>query len=162
MRKTSKTRSTRPKGFFSADEERAIVEAISEAERQTSAELRVHLEHHCESGNAYERARQTFEEIGMTATEARNGVLIYLATGDRLFAVLGDKGIDERVSDGFWEDVVEIMAANFRQGGFVAGMTLGIAKIAEKLARHFPHAGGADDVNELSNEISHGETDPTA
>ena len=108
-------------------------------------------------GDVYERAVEDFEKLGMTETAERNGVLIYFATGDRKFCVLGDRGINERVPDGFWDDVVELMSAQFRRGSFLTGMTMGIGRIGEKLAQYFPYAGDDVDENELSDEISHGE-----
>ena len=154
MRQNPKQRSHRPKSFFSREEERAIVEAIAAAERQTSGEIRIHLEHHG-TGDVYERAKAVFEQLGMTQTEQRNGVLIYFATADHQFALLGDRGIHEHVGDDFWREIVEIMQENFRAGGFVLGMTLAIARIGEQLALHFPHDARAD-RNELSDEISRG------
>ena len=151
-----RSRRKRPRAFFDESEQRAVVEAIEAAERRTSGEIRVHLEHHCPGGDAYERARELFEKLGMTATEARNGVLVYLATGDGQFAVLGDAGIDEKVEEGFWDDVVALMQERFRADDFAGGMTAGIRLVGEKLADHFPYAGDADDVNELSDEISFG------
>lgn len=153
MREKPKSRKERPRDFFSKDEERSIVEAIKKAERRTSGEIRVHLEHHCK-GDAYERGRKAFEELGMTQTELRNGVLIYLATGDHDFAVLGDSGIHEKVPENYWADVVALMSENFKQGAFVAGMTLAIAQIGEKLSEFFPYAGDEVDRNELDDELS--------
>jgi uncharacterized membrane protein len=147
-------RSKRPRSFFTAEEAQAIVSAIGEAERDTSGEIRVHLEHRCPGGDAYQRGRRVFEELGMTATAARNGVLIYLATADRCFAVLGDKGIHEVVPDGFWDDVVAGMQSAFQADDFAGGMTHGIRRIGEKLAAFFPYAGDEHDVNELPDELS--------
>lgn len=148
------SRRKRPKAFFSEAEQKAIVEAIGRAERETSGEIRVHLEYHCDGGDAYERGREVFEELGMTATEARNGVLIYLATGDGVFAVLGDKGIDEVVPEGFWDEIVGGMSAAFAEDDFTRGMTEGITRIGEKLGEFFPYAGDEADVNELSDDLS--------
>ncbi len=146
-------RRRRPKAFFDAEEEKRIVAAIGSAEKRTSGEIRVHLEHRCPGGDPYERGRKVFEDLGMTATAARNGVLIYLATGDGLFSVLGDLGIHERVPENFWDDVVELMSRHFAQDRFAEGMCEGIAAIGEKLSEFFPYAGEAD-LNELSDELS--------
>lgn len=153
-------RHTRPRAFFDAGEQRAIVEAIEAAERRTSGEIRVHLEHHCKGGDAYERGRELFEQLGMTATAERNGVLVYLATGDGDFAVLGDRGIHEHVGPEFWDDVVAHMQECFRAGEFARGMTEAITRIGHQLSARFPYEGEATDVNELDDEISFGEYDP--
>jgi uncharacterized membrane protein len=147
-------RRRRPKAFFDEEEERRIVGAIEAAEHATSGEIRVHLEHRCKGGDAYERGRKVFEELGMTATELRNGVLVYLATGDGVFSVLGDSGIHERVPEGFWDDVVELMTGHFANDDFAGGLVAGIERIGEKLAEFFPYAGDEADVNELPDELS--------
>ena len=148
------SRRKRPKAFFSPNERRAIEEAIGRAETATSGELRVHLEYHCPVDDAYERGKKVFEELGMTATAQRNGVLIYLATGDGSFAVLGDRGIDEVVPEGFWDEIVQSMSARFREDDFVRGMTEGIERIGEKLSEFFPYAGDDVDENELPDDLS--------
>jgi uncharacterized membrane protein len=155
----SPSRRKPPRKFFDAGEQRAIVEAIEAAERRTSGEIRVHLEHHCKGGDAYARARTVFEEIGMTATAERNGVLVYVATGDGVFAVIGDVGIHEQVGPAFWDDVVTHMQERFTAGDFALGMTEAITRIGHKLAAHFPYAGDAADVNELGDEISFGDAE---
>ncbi len=88
-----KARSDRPKKFFTEDEQKAIVAAIGAAELKTSGEIRVHIERDVPrkapaSGDAYLRAREMFAKLGMHATEARNGVLFYLATRSRRFVAL--------------------------------------------------------------------------
>lgn len=150
-------RSKRPRAFFDDREAAAVLEAIREAERTTSGEIRVHLEYRCKDGDPYERGKQVFEELGMTATAQRNGVLIYMATKDRRFAVLGDSGIDEVVPEGFWSDVVQSMETAFRAGDFAEGMTGGIRRIGEKLSQYFPYAGDDVDENELPDELSVGD-----
>ena len=150
-------RSERPRSFFDDQEAAAVLAAIGEAERATSGEIRVHLERHCKDGDPYQRGKQVFEELEMTATAQRNGVLIYLATKDHCFAVLGDRGIDEVVPEGFWNDVVQEMEAAFRDGDFARGMTDGIRRTGEKLAEFFPYAGDDVDENELPDELSLGE-----
>ncbi len=142
------------KKFFSKDEQKKVVEAIKQAEKETSGEIRVHLESKCK-GDALERAVKMFGKLKMHKTELRNGVIIYLAVQDRKFAIFGDKGINEVVPENFWEDVKEVMKAYFIKSEFVEGLTRGIAMIGEKLKEFFPYQ--QDDVNELSDEISMGE-----
>jgi uncharacterized membrane protein len=89
----------------------------------------------------------------MTKTAQRNGVLIFLAIKDKKFAVLGDVGINEKVPEGFWNDVVGIMAEHFRKNKFAEGISEATIRIGEKLKAYFPHQ--ADDKNELSDNISY-------
>ncbi|MES2656570.1 MAG: TPM domain-containing protein [Bacteroidota bacterium] len=139
--------------FFSKTEQDSIVSAIQKAELNTSGEIRVHLEPNCEI-DAVERAKQVFEELNMHATELKNGVLFYLAYTDKKFAIIGDSGIHEKVSDAFWNEEKEILQTHFKNKQFTEGLCLGIAKAGEKLQQYFPYQ--SNDTNELSNDISFG------
>ena len=101
--------------FFTETEQQQIVEAIKNAEQQTSGEIRVHVEPDCK-GDPYQRAKGVFEKLGMHATELKNGVLFYVAYKDKKFAVLGDQGIHEKVTQHFWDNVKELMQAYFKNG----------------------------------------------
>lgn len=146
-------RSQRPRAFLSAAEQATVVAAIQTAERSTSGEIRVHLERHCKGGDPLARGREVFERLGLTATAARNGVLIYVAVVDRQFAVLGDEGIDRVVPAGYWDEIVAAMAERFRADDFAGGLQLAIGRIGAKLATSFPSLGAAD-RNELPDEIN--------
>jgi uncharacterized membrane protein len=139
--------------FLSKEEEQLVVEAIKSAEFQTGGEIRVHVESLCK-GNVLDRAASLFKSLKLHETELRNGVLIYLSTSDRKFAIIGDAGINAVVPADFWEDVKETMIKNFSTGNMVQGFVLGIAKVGEKLKEFFPYQ--EDDVNELPDEISYG------
>ena len=139
--------------FLTKEEEQEIVEAIRMAEKETSGEIRVHIEK-TTLKVPYDRALEVFHELGMDATELQNGVLIYLAVADKKFVICGDKGINELVADDFWNSTKEVMAAQFKIGDFKQGLIDGITSAGEQLQKYFPYQEG--DVNELSNEISKG------
>lgn len=139
--------------FLTAPEEREIVEAIRMAERNTSGEIRVHIEKST-SIAAYDRALEVFHLLKMDNTKLQNGVLIYVAVDDHSFVVCGDKGIDNVVPDDFWDCTRDAMQEQFRQGNFKQGLINGITRAGEKLQQYFPWEEG--DTDELSNEISKG------
>ncbi len=139
--------------FFSAGEKAAIEAAIQEAEKNTSGEIRLHVEMPCPE-NVLDRAAYWFAELKMHKTEQRNGVLFYLAVADRKFAILGDVGINARVPAGFWDEVTALVLADFKEQKFAQGLISGIQKAGENLKTFFPYQ--SDDVNELSDEISFG------
>jgi len=141
-----------PVFFFSKKEKQQIVAAIHRAEKNTSGEIRLHLEYKVRD-HVFGHAKKVFHKIGMTKTEHRNGVLIFLVIKDKKFAVLGDVGINERVPDGFWNEVVEIMQDHFKQDKFAEGISEAIVRIGEKLKAYFPHQ--ANDKNELPDTISY-------
>lgn len=139
--------------FFTPAEEEAIVAAIQQAEKNTSGEIRVHIEQHSEKP-PLERAQEVFFQLGMNATTARNGVLFYLGTDDRAFAIIGDEGIDKVVEDDFWDCTKDTVIDHFKQTRFADGLVAGILKAGERLKQYFPYA--ADDKNELPDTISKG------
>jgi uncharacterized membrane protein len=140
-----------PKKFFNPEEQERITGEIRKAEEKTSGEIRVHLDC-CAREDALDKAKKIFERLGMTRTEQRNGVLIYLATENRKFAILGDEGIHRVVPENYWEDVKDKMQAEFQKGRFLEGICLGVREIGEKLKTHFPVE--ENDRNELPNTIS--------
>jgi uncharacterized membrane protein len=89
----------------------------------------------------------------MTETRAKNGVLILLSPANREFFVLGDRGIDEKVPQNFWEEITEGMSQFFKKDQFADGLVHGILKIGEKLKTYFPYQ--RDDSNELPDGISY-------
>ena len=133
-------RRNNPKKFFSADEQKRILEAIEKAEDHTSGEIRLHLEGRCPTEEPLDHAKELFFQLEMDKTAQRNGVLIYLATASHRFAILGDEGIHRVVPENFWEDVKELMVSHFREDDFGQGMVEGIARIGEKAPRIFPLA----------------------
>lgn len=137
--------------FFTPEQKEKIIEAVREAEKETSGEIRVHLETRC-SEDVLDRAAWLFGKLGMHKTKERNGVLFYLAVEDRKFAVIGDSGINAVVPEGFWNQVKEIMRKNFSAGRFTEGLTEGIHLAGRQLKNFFPCR--EDDRNELSDEIS--------
>lgn len=139
--------------FLTNEEEQEIVAAISMAEKETSGEIRVHIEK-TTSKVPYERALEVFEELKMHHTELKNGVLIYLAVSDKTFAICGDKGINDVVTEDFWESTKDAMMTHFKCGDFKQGLIDGIQKAGAQLKNYFPWQEG--DTNELSNEISKG------
>lgn len=137
--------------FLSEAERARVAEAISQAERLTSGEIRVHLEDHIED-DVLDHAAFIFEELGMQRTLERNAVLIYVCVADRKVAVVGDKGINERVPPNFWSDVVAVLKLHFAAGRQADGLCEAVHMVGEKLKAFFPYR--AEDRNELTNEVS--------
>ncbi|WP_396164449.1 TPM domain-containing protein [Flavobacterium sp.] len=140
--------------FLSKEEEQEIVQAIVEAEKNTSGEVRVHIENHSNK-TPLERAQEVFFELKMEATNDRNGVLFYVSVTDKKFAIIGDQGINELVATDFWNATKEIVLNHFKQGAFKQGLVEGILSAGNQLKAYFPYQ--SDDEDELSNEISKSE-----
>lgn len=142
------------KHFFTDLQKKALVEAISSAELNTSGEIRLHLTEHCKN-DPRDEAVAMFGQLKMHQTEQRNGVLIFLAVVDKKFAIIGDKGINELVPEDFWDSIRDQMLSHFKNQEFDLGLIKGIEQVGEKLKKYFPIRN--NDVNELTNDISYNE-----
>lgn len=142
--------------IFNQEEQEKIEHAISLAENLTSGEIRLVVERRVHDKEAIDLAKDYFEKLKMHQTALRNGVLIYLATDDHQFAIIGDAGIDSKVPGDFWESTKDLMLGSFRKGDYVSGLIAGIEKAGEQLGRYFPRR--SDDVNELPNDIYFGKS----
>jgi uncharacterized membrane protein len=128
-----------------------IEQAIAQAELQTSAEIRVHIEDEC-TDTALDRAVYVFTSLKMHETAQRNGILIYIAMENRKAAVIGDKGIHEKVAPSYWNDELHLMLEAFKNNQHELGICRIVENMGRLLARHFPIR--LDDVNELSNKVT--------
>jgi len=137
--------------FLSRKEEQRVVEAIRIAEKQTSGEIRVHLESY-DNAEVYKRAQEVFHLLKMNNTKQENGVILYVAVNLKKFVVYGDRGINEIVGADFWNSTRDLIQKNFKEGKFDQGLIDGIKEIGEVLKAHFPW--DVNDENELSDEIS--------
>ncbi|PTX44401.1 TLP18.3/Psb32/MOLO-1 phosphatase superfamily protein [Christiangramia gaetbulicola] len=144
--------SIKSEAFLSKREEEEVVEAIRQAERKTSGEIRVHLEPSTGDQDIFERAMEVFHALKMDNTKESNGVLIYVAVEDRNFVIYGDKGINDVVPDDFWESTKELIVGHFKNGKFKDGLVDGVLKAGEQLQKHFPW--DENNTNELSDQIS--------
>jgi len=138
------------KEFLEKLDQDRIVKAIQNAEERTSGEIRIHVQP--KSGSDIRQfAERTFERLGMTRTALRNGVLLFIASEENRFAILGDRGIDQKVPPGFWDEIAAKLTIRFKNGEFTDGIVEAINAAGEHLKEYFPRA--TDDVNELSDQI---------
>ena len=140
--------------FFTEEESAEIENAIIEAEKVTSGEIRVHLENTCDE-KILDHTSWVFEELEMHTTEKRNGILIYMAVEDKTFSIIGDVGINQMVPKEFWENTKNDMRASFKKGQFKGGLIEAINSIGINLKAHYPVQ--EDDKDELPNTISYGD-----
>lgn len=139
------------KKFFTADEQLQIVEAIQEAEKNTSGEIRIHIDGFC-FGSAVKKAQKLFQKLGMFQTEDRNGILIYIAVLSHKIAVVGDEGIHNKLGTEYWESIVKEIVDAFAHHKKVEGLRKGIIHCGDQLKVHFPYQ--SNDKNELNDSIS--------
>lgn len=143
------------KEFFTARQKEQLVEAIQNAERRTSGEIRLFVESKCRFVDAMDRAKEIFVQLGMEKTDERNATLVYVAVKDRQAAILGDEGIHQKVGQQYWEAEVKKMLLYFRSEQLTEGLCSIINDIGEALHFHFPYSA-EHDKNELPDDIVFG------
>ncbi len=139
--------------FLTREEEQEIVQAILRAEKNTSGEIRIHIEPHTRLEHD-KRAKEVFHLLKMDNTKEGNGVIIYVAVNDRKFSIYGDQGIHKVVGDTFWNSTKDVIESHFKKGNYKQGLIDGILMAGKVLEKHFPWHHG--NTNELSDEISKG------
>ena len=141
----------RTKEFISKLDHDRIVEAIREAEAKTSGEVRVYVQRGELKEDVLNVAQTRFHKLGMDKTDARNGVLIFVAPRVHKFAVVGDEAIHKHCGNDLWGRVVAKMREHFRSERFSDAIVDAIRDIGEVLARYFPREAG--DRNELPDVV---------
>ena len=145
----------RPKDFFSAKDKEQIVQAIRNAERETSGEIRVYVESRNPLMNVMERAAEIFFNLKMEQTDDRNAVLLYIAMKDKELALFGDEGIYKRVGADYWNSEVKNMISQFSKENISNGIEQCIQHIGQTLKEKFPYDATID-RNELPDDIVFG------
>jgi len=138
---------------LSKKEEKKIIKAIQEAERNTSGEIRVHIDAE-PSENHLDMAVSVFQSLKMNETRHRNGVLFHVSPKDHNFTVIGDIGIDAVTPDDFWDEIKQKVIKKFKKEKYAKGLVKGIEMAGVALQKYFPYQN--DDKNELPDEISWG------
>lgn len=141
--------------FFTVDEKQQIVDAVQNAERMTSGEVRVFVENRCSYMDAIDRAKEIFSELRMNETHDRNAVLVYVALKDKQLAIFGDEGIHNKLGNEYWNTEVKKMIDNFNKENYADGIKQVVEDIGEALTRLFPFNNDTD-KNELPDEIVFG------
>lgn len=145
----------KPRQFFSADENRQIVEAIRQAEKQTSGEVRIYVESKNPFVDPLDRAKEIFYNLKMQETEHRNGVLLYLAMDHHELALFADEGIYQKAGADYWNNEVKQMIEGFTKHNIGDSIERCVLHIGQTLKEKFPYESTTD-KNELPDEIVFG------
>ena len=97
------------------------------------------------------RSLAAFTAHGLHYTRAHTGILIFASLLEHRVEVLADRGINEKVRPGTWEEIVKRLAYGLKSGDGCAAFCLAIERCGEILATHFPRP--PDDRDELANKL---------
>lgn len=143
------------KNILTKDELATIVATINAVERETIGEVRVKIhksrsfkEKHL---SLYDLAVKSFYELGMDKTKDKSGVLIFLLLSEHAFQIIGDEGINRKVTKEFWDSLAAKTSDYFRRNKFAEGICYAVNEVGVILKKEFPMKPG--DTNELSNEV---------
>ena len=98
------------------------------------------------------RAEQAFYKHGLHNTKGRTGILILVSMLERRVHVLADKGINDHVPAGTWDELVNGIIDGIRTGQATDAICAAIAKCGTLLADIAP-AGSGDNPDELPDEL---------
>ena len=128
---------------------------VAQSELRHSGEIRVCVEaglplsYLRRDATARERAVMLFGKLRVWDTECNNGVLIYLLLAEHAIEIVADRGLNQRVSEAQWRELLAGMAAAFKGGQFEAGLMEAVDVVDRLLAQHFPLRDGEVNPNEL-------------
>lgn len=97
------------------------------------------------------RSLAAFTAQGLHYTRAHTGILILASLLEHRVEVLADKGINEKVPAGTWNEVVQILTVGLNSGNACDAFCKAIERCGEILSQHFPRP--PDDRDELSNKL---------
>ncbi len=88
------------------------------------------------------RALLEFHLSRINTTENHTGVLIFVSILERQAVILADESIAQRFPEKTWQELIDHLLRETRQGDFAAGMCAAIENLGEILPSEFPPLGG--------------------
>lgn len=100
---------------------------------------------------AREAARREFVSHGLSRTQGRTGVLIYVAAAEHYAEIIADIGIADRAGPQVWEEIIAELIEAIRAERPGDGLVRAVERAGTILAEHAPPQ--AQDTNELPNKV---------
>jgi putative membrane protein len=98
-----------------------------------------------------DHAVRLFYDKGLHRTKHETGVLIHISILERKVWILGDRGINEKISKHFWNDQSRALSRGIAESRSGEAACEVIERCGQELARHFPI--GKHDKNELPDDV---------
>lgn len=97
------------------------------------------------------RALLFFGESGLFDTKDRTGVLIFISQREKRVELIADKGINSKVEEKAWTEVVDKLIGRLKENKMVDGLVEAVTSCGDMLEEHFPIE--PDDENELTDDV---------
>ncbi len=98
-----------------------------------------------------EKALVSFLEQGLHETRDKTGILILVSLFERRVVVLADSGINAKVPEHTWDEIVAMIVPGLKSGQACTALCNAITRCGELLTDNFPRK--SDDTDELPNLI---------
>ena len=95
-------------------------------------------------------AKEQFLAQGLHHTLGETGVLIFVSEAERYAEILADRGINNLVSDGAWDSILNQLLGQIKANNTEAGLIAAITACGDLLAEHAP---STHDLDELPNHL---------
>ncbi len=102
---------------------------------------------------AFRLAAEQFFVRGLTQTRSRAGVLIFVSLAERYARILADEGLDGKITEAEWREVLDLMTAHLGEGRVTEAFVAAVARSGDLLARAAPPDGGGDEIPGILFEI---------
>lgn len=98
-----------------------------------------------------EEAIKSFFSERLYRTKQANGILLFISVFEKKAWILGDYGINEKIDQDQWQDLIDTLTTAIAQGDHCNGLCEAITQTGNILKSHFPYH--RDDDDELHNLI---------
>lgn len=99
----------------------------------------------------YQRSLEIFYKHNVSMTRDRTGIIIFISVLERKVEVLADCGINEVVSENYWNELVSNLSRRIARGEMIDGVIESIDTCGHNLIESFPIK--EDDTNEICDEL---------
>ncbi len=96
-------------------------------------------------------AKKEFYNLGIKDTKTKLGIMFYVSIEEKYVEIITDTGIKSKISDNYWQDIVNEFIKDVKNNQFSVGYKKAIKECSETLIKSFPIQ--ENDKNELSNEV---------
>jgi putative membrane protein len=103
------------------------------------------------SARAREAGQRAFWSRGLSLTQGRTGVLLYLSLAERHAEIVTDLGVLRRIPPTAWDEILADLVQALGRGTIEAGLTMAVERVGAYLAEHLP--ASADNPDELPNRV---------